>query len=188
MKEAGAIKSLVDEFSNFARMPAQVFADEAASDLVRQAVYLQQGELVGLFEQARLREVGDIRSVATFNRSGDDGLEFLRAGHLEAHVVAERAEDGAGAPGACVDAVSRGEIERALRAGFDGAGEPAGIVYTADVVDDATLDRLIELDIPMNAGSTDMLEQLGRRPDARRAVAAGRVLESVIRTARFRSR
>jgi diaminopimelate decarboxylase len=70
--------------------------------------------------------------------------------------------------GACVDAVSRGEIERALRAGFSGGGEPAGIVYTADVIDEATLDRLLELDIPLNAGSADMLEQLGRRRSGHR--------------------
>jgi len=65
--------------------------------------------------------------------------------------------------GACVDAVSLGEIERALRAGYDGRGEPAGLVYTADLIDDATLDRVVELDIPVNAGSADVLAQLGRR-------------------------
>lgn len=65
--------------------------------------------------------------------------------------------------GACVDAVSLGEIERALRAGWDGRGEPAGLVYTADLIDDATLDRVLELDVPVNAGSADVLEQLGRR-------------------------
>lgn len=70
--------------------------------------------------------------------------------------------------GACVDAVSRGELERALRAGFDAGGEPAGIVYTADVIDEGTLDRVIELDVPLNAGSPDMLEQLGRRRSGHR--------------------
>jgi diaminopimelate decarboxylase len=65
--------------------------------------------------------------------------------------------------GALVDAVSLGEIERALRAGYDGRGEPAGLVYTADLIDDATLDRVVEHDIPVNAGSADVLEQLGRR-------------------------
>jgi diaminopimelate decarboxylase len=65
--------------------------------------------------------------------------------------------------GALVDAVSLGEIERALRAGYDGRGEPAGLVYTADLIDDATLDCVIEYDIPVNAGSADVLEQLGRR-------------------------
>jgi len=65
--------------------------------------------------------------------------------------------------GALVDAVSLGEIERALRAGYDGRGEPAGLVYTADLIDDATLDCVIEYDIPVNAGSADVLEQLGRQ-------------------------
>jgi diaminopimelate decarboxylase len=65
--------------------------------------------------------------------------------------------------GCLVDAVSLGEIERAVRAGFDGVGDPAGLVYTADVLDEATLARVIDLDVPVNAGSVDMLEQLGRR-------------------------
>src|SRR5258706_9420097 len=65
--------------------------------------------------------------------------------------------------GALVDAVSLGEIERALRAGYDGRGEPAGLVYTADLIDEATLDRVALLDIPVNAGSADVLEQLVRR-------------------------
>jgi diaminopimelate decarboxylase len=70
--------------------------------------------------------------------------------------------------GACVDAVSLGEIERALRAGYQGKGEPAGVVYTADLIDDATLDRVTELDVPVNAGSADVLEQLGRRAPGHR--------------------
>jgi diaminopimelate decarboxylase len=67
------------------------------------------------------------------------------------------------AEGVLVDAVSLGEIERALRAGYSGSGEPAGLVYTADVFEAGTLERVIERDIPVNAGSADMLEQLGRR-------------------------
>jgi len=70
--------------------------------------------------------------------------------------------------GALVDAVSLGEIERGLRAGYTGRGEPAGLVYTADLIDDATLDRVIEHDIPVNAGSADVLEQLGRRQPGHR--------------------
>ena len=65
--------------------------------------------------------------------------------------------------GAHVDAVSLGEIERALLAGYDGRGEPAGVVFTADVIDEATLDRVVEHGIPVNAGSADMLSQLGQR-------------------------
>lgn len=65
--------------------------------------------------------------------------------------------------GVVVDAVSLGEIERALRAGYSGAGEPAGIVYTADIFTEATLERVVERDIPVNAGSPDMLAQIGVR-------------------------
>jgi diaminopimelate decarboxylase len=65
--------------------------------------------------------------------------------------------------GAAIDAVSLGEIERALRAGFRPGREPAELVYTSDVLDEATLARVVELGIPVNAGSEDMLDQLGRR-------------------------
>ncbi|WP_248749643.1 diaminopimelate decarboxylase [Pseudomonas sp. MWU15-20650] len=64
--------------------------------------------------------------------------------------------------GAMVDAVSLGEIERAHRAGFRNDGDHAQIVYTCDVLDEATLRRVIELNIPVNAGSPQMLEQLGK--------------------------
>jgi diaminopimelate decarboxylase len=54
-----------------------------------------------------------------------------------------------------------GEIERALAAGYDPQQNPEDIVFTADLIDDATLDRVKALQIPVNAGSIDMLSQLG---------------------------
>ena len=63
--------------------------------------------------------------------------------------------------GVVVDAVSGGEIDRALVAGFTGEGEPSGIVFTADIFDRATLAKVVDLRIPVNAGSPDMLAQLG---------------------------
>jgi diaminopimelate decarboxylase len=72
------------------------------------------------------------------------------------------------AEGCAVDALSAGEIERAVRAGFDGRGDPAGLVYTADVIDAAALERVLALDIPVNAGSPRMLEQVGRRRSGHR--------------------
>ena len=65
--------------------------------------------------------------------------------------------------GVMVDAVSLGEIERALAAGFapgvtDGHAE---IVFTADLLDRATLSRVAELGVAVNCGSIDMLDQLG---------------------------
>jgi diaminopimelate decarboxylase len=65
------------------------------------------------------------------------------------------------AAGVSVDAVSLGEIERAIAAGYR-AGSDA-LVFTADLFDRATLARVVADRIPVNAGSTDMLEQLGER-------------------------
>lgn len=65
--------------------------------------------------------------------------------------------------GVKVDSVSLGEIERALVAGFQAGRENSEIVFTADVLDRATLARVTELDIPVNAGSIDMLSQIGEQ-------------------------
>lgn len=63
--------------------------------------------------------------------------------------------------GVKVDSVSLGEIERALLAGFrPGAGNDE-IVFTADLLDEPTLARVVELGIPVNAGSADILAKLG---------------------------
>ena len=69
--------------------------------------------------------------------------------------------------GAMVDAVSAGEIRRAWAAGYGAHGEPPPIVYTADIFDEESLDLVRDHDIHVNAGSPDMIEQLG-------AVAPGR--------------
>ena len=63
--------------------------------------------------------------------------------------------------GVQVDAVSAGEIARALHAGYDARGDHPGIVFTADEIDRATLALVAEHGIPVNAGSVDMLDQLG---------------------------
>jgi diaminopimelate decarboxylase len=65
--------------------------------------------------------------------------------------------------GALVDCVSIGELERALAAGYNPGTEPAEIVYTADILTDAALDRVVATGVPVNAGSEDMLTQIGER-------------------------
>jgi diaminopimelate decarboxylase len=67
------------------------------------------------------------------------------------------------AQGVAVDAVSLGEIERALAAGYQPGlhNGHAEIVFTADLLDHATLARVVDLGIPVNCGSADMLDQLG---------------------------
>lgn len=64
--------------------------------------------------------------------------------------------------GVAVDAVSEGELIRALRAGYNNKTNPHAIVFTADVINQQTLNLVIENDIPVNAGSIDMLEQIGK--------------------------
>lgn len=69
--------------------------------------------------------------------------------------------------GAVVDAVSGGEIQRALAAGFSPRGEVPGIVYTADIFDRLALDLVVEHGVHVNCGSPEMIDQLGeRRPGA----------------------
>ncbi|WP_246132757.1 diaminopimelate decarboxylase [Devosia ginsengisoli] len=65
------------------------------------------------------------------------------------------------AMGVMVDAVSLGEIERALRAGYEPGTDRNEIVFTADIIDEATLARVVELGIPVNCGSPDMVRQVG---------------------------
>lgn len=59
--------------------------------------------------------------------------------------------------GAKVDAVSAGEIGRALAAGF----EAKDIVYTADIFDAAALELVVQHRLAVNCGSPDMIDQLG---------------------------
>jgi diaminopimelate decarboxylase len=61
--------------------------------------------------------------------------------------------------GALVDCVSLGELERALRAGFT----TDEIVYTADILTEAALDRIVHTGVAVNAGSEDMVSQIGSR-------------------------
>lgn len=69
--------------------------------------------------------------------------------------------------GVLVDAVSAGEIRRALAAGYAPVGDPPPIVYTADIFDRESLDLCVEHNIHVNCGSPDMIEQLGSRAPGR---------------------
>ncbi len=65
--------------------------------------------------------------------------------------------------GVVVDAVSAGEIRRAIRAGFSTDPDKHEIVYTADIFDSQSLDLVVEHSLPVNCGSPDMISQLGER-------------------------
>ena len=74
------------------------------------------------------------------------------------------------AAGVLIDAVSAGEIVRALAAGF----EPREIAFTADLFDREALRAVAEHPVEVNLGSPDMIEQyaklVARTPDARRSI------------------
>ncbi len=86
-----------------------------------------------------------------------DVIRFAQKACPNTHILRQMREQGV-----TVDAVSLGEIERALLAGYQTGQGVAEIVFTADLLNSATLHRVAELGIPVNAGSVDMLEQLGR--------------------------
>ncbi len=86
-----------------------------------------------------------------------DVVRFAQKACSNIHILRLMREQGVR-----VDSVSLGEIERALAAGYDPQADQDSIVFTADLIDSATLARVRELQIPVNAGSVDMLEQLGQ--------------------------
>ncbi|WP_312284947.1 diaminopimelate decarboxylase [Yokenella regensburgei] len=94
------------------------------------------------------------RQVAKLSRF--DVVRFAQKACSNIHILRLMREQGVK-----VDSVSLGEIERALVAGFDPRSNPDDIVFTADVIDEETIARVAELGIPVNAGSVDMLDQLG---------------------------
>lgn len=64
--------------------------------------------------------------------------------------------------GVVVDAVSTGEVGRALAAGYAPTGDPHPIVYTADIFDREALALVIAKGLHVNCGSPDMIDQYGR--------------------------
>ena len=64
--------------------------------------------------------------------------------------------------GVLVDAVSAGEIQRAVAAGYPATGSPPPIVYTADIFDAEALDLVLKHGLHVNCGSPDMIGQLGQ--------------------------
>src|SRR5574343_1509773 len=87
-----------------------------------------------------------------------DTIRFAQKACSNTHLLRLMREQGVK-----VDAVSRGEILRALAAGYQAGGPDQAIVFTADLLDRATLETVVEHRSPVNAGSIDMLRQLGPR-------------------------
>jgi diaminopimelate decarboxylase len=108
------------------------------------------GTALWLYEAEAIRQ--RVRQVSVF-----DCVRFAQKANSNTHVLRLLRSTGV-----AVDAVSLGEIERALRAGYVPGTAAHEIVFTADIIDEATLARVLELKIPVNCGSPDMVRQLGR--------------------------
>ena len=110
----------------------------------------QYGTPLWIYDAALIRErIAQLRAfdVIRFAQKACSNLSILRLMRQQ---------------GVAVDAVSEGELERALVAGYQPTGEPAGVVFTADLLTAGALALVLERGVEVNAGSIDMLEQLGR--------------------------
>src|SRR5208282_4621039 len=94
--------------------------------------------------ERQIRKLGEFDTVR-FAQKANSNLSVLRL--MRRH-------------GVVVDAVSGGEVERALAAGYEPNRQPAEIVFTADLIDHPTLARLSVLRVPVNCGSIDMIAQI----------------------------
>ena len=110
----------------------------------------QFGTPLWVYDAATIRQ--RIAQVSNF-----DTVRFAQKACSNIHILKLMREQGVK-----VDAVSRGEILRALAAGYQAGGEPSEIVFTADLFDADTLACVVEHGVPVNAGSIDMLHQLGQ--------------------------
>ncbi|MGW4806374.1 diaminopimelate decarboxylase [Kitasatospora sp. NPDC004272] len=86
-----------------------------------------------------------------------DVIRFAQKACSNIHILRLMREEGV-----LVDAVSEGELERALLAGYQVGGPDEPVVLTADLLSRSALRRVVELGVPVNAGSPQMLDQIGR--------------------------
>ncbi len=115
-----------------------------APDLLRELAH-RFGTPLWVYDAATIRtRISELRAF--------DTIRYAQKANSNLHVLRLMR-----AQGVAVDAVSLGEIERSLLAGYS----PSDIVFTADLIDSATLAKVTALTIPVNAGSIDMLYQLG---------------------------
>ncbi|MFJ8040741.1 diaminopimelate decarboxylase [Kitasatospora sp. NPDC096147] len=114
------------------------------------AVAEQHGTPVWIYDAETIRT-----QIARLRRF--DTVRYAQKASSNTHLLRLMREQGV-----AVDAVSLGELERALRAGYRPEGEDEPMVLTADLLDRATLRRVVELGVPVNAGSPQMLDQLGQ--------------------------
>ena len=117
---------------------------------------LQFGTPLWIYDAATIR--GQIERLKSF-----DIIRFAQKACSNLHILRLMREQGVK-----VDAVSQGELLRALAAGYSCREDESEIVFTADLLDKPTLARVVELKVEVNCGSIDMLRQLGERSPGHR--------------------
>ena len=130
---------------NIPAIPPHPFPSALLQQLAR-----QHGSPLWVYDAATIRaRIAELRRfpVIRYAQKANSNLHLLRLMRSE---------------GVQVDAVSAGEIQHALAAGYDARDPVApGIVFTADVLTAEVLALVTAHGIPVNCGSTDMLHQLG---------------------------
>ncbi|WP_036662813.1 diaminopimelate decarboxylase [Pandoraea sp. SD6-2] len=112
------------------------------------------GSPLWIYDSSRIRRrIADLRQF--------DVIRYAQKANSNVHILKLML-----AQGVVVDAVSAGEVERSVAAGFDARSNPPGVVFTADVIDKKTLALVLRHGISVNAGSLDMLEYLGANAPA----------------------
>ncbi|MGF6572068.1 diaminopimelate decarboxylase [Paraburkholderia sp. GAS333] len=110
----------------------------------------QHGTPLWVYDADTIRErIAELRSF--------DVIRYAQKACSNVHLLKLMRDEGV-----LVDAVSLGEIARSLVAGFVPGGERDEVVFTADLIDHATLSTVLDRHITVNAGSLDMLERIAR--------------------------
>jgi diaminopimelate decarboxylase len=107
----------------------------------------RHGTPVYVYDASALRS--QLASLKAFDR-----VRFAQKACANIHILRLLRDEGA-----YIDCVSPGELTRAITAGF--RLRSPEIVYTADILARSTLEQVLEAGVAINAGSEDMLTQIG---------------------------
>src|SRR5688500_1245026 len=130
--------------------PARCY-HRSSMESARQQMLLEIAERHGtpvyVYDASALRS--QLASLKAFDR-----VRFAQKACANIHILRLLRNEGA-----YVDCVSPGELTRAITAGY--RLRSPEIVYTADILARSTLEQVLEAGVAINAGSEDMLTQIG---------------------------
>lgn len=122
VRQVGTLRTMVDEFSSFARLPKPVFRDEDALDLVRQSVFLQEVAHQDVAFSVDAPE-GEVSLSCDRHQFGQAMTNVLKNA-VEA-VEARAAEEGEGFAGRVVASIVPAQDLVEIRITDNGVGLPA---------------------------------------------------------------